>query len=100
MKNILLIVVGFFLFIQLCKMNSTDSENLYTLHTKDGKLLCNYHNSRDLNNDWMVYYDHKTKEQEYIEYWKVDSITVHTENFWICGPRDKKMKYIDLKTKD
>lgn len=89
------IILLFFLFISFCKMNNTSNSNLYVLHTQDGDIECNYHNSRDLNNGWLEYYDSKTKEREYIKYWKVDSVTIYNENFWTSGPKDKNLKYID-----
>lgn len=88
-----------FLFVQNAKLQNTDNDNLYILHTRNEDIKCNYHNSRDLNNGWLGYYDVKTKKEEWVEGWKVDSVTVLAENFWTCGPRNEKLKYIDKTVK-
>ena len=88
-----------FLFVKNSELQVTDNDNLYILHTRKGDIKCNYHNSRDLNNGWLGYYDVKTKKEEWIEGWKVDSVTVLAENFWTCGPRNKELKYVDKTVK-
>lgn len=94
-KNGLMLLLGLVLISQANRLNSTDGGNLlYTLHTASGDIQCNYHNSRDLDNGWMMYIDHITKEQKFIEYWSVDSITVHKDYWLVSGPKDKKMRYI------
>jgi hypothetical protein len=94
--GILLGIVFLFLFSEDSKLSSISNENLYILHTKNGNIKCNYHNSRDLNNDYMLYYDAKTKEQTFIKGWEIDSITILSENVWSCGPKNDKLKYIKL----
>lgn len=97
LRHVFYLLLGLVLFSRLCLMNNTDESNLYVIHTSSGNIQCNYHNSRDLNNGWMVYYDRITKEQKHIEYWMVDSITIYNEYWLTCGPSDKKMKYIDMR---
>jgi len=98
LRHVFYLLLGLVLLSQASLFNSTDEKSLlYTIHTASGNIQCNYHNSRDLNNGWMVYYDHRTKEQKHIEYWRVDSITVHKEYWLTCGPRDEEMKYSDLR---
>jgi hypothetical protein len=98
LRHVFYLLIGLVFLSQANRLNNADEKSLlYTIHTTNGDIQCNYHNSANLNNGWMKYYDHKTKEQKYIEYWKVDSITVHKEYWLMRGPRDKQMKYIDLR---
>lgn len=94
MKHFIYLLMGLILLSLICEIQNIDDDNLYTIHTSDGDIQCNYHNSRDLNNGWMLYYDNVTKQKEYIEYWKVDSITIHRENWLTCGAKNHKMKYV------
>ena len=96
LKHSFYLALGLILFFGFSYLTNISDDNHYTIHTNSGNIQCKYHNSRDLNNGWMVYYDYTTNKQEYIAYQKVDSITIHHENFWTCGPKDKNMLYIKL----
>jgi hypothetical protein len=71
--------------------------NEYILHTRTGDIRCTYHDSRQLNNGWMGYYD-LNGEKKYVAFHKVDSVTIIKENWLFCGPKSEHLKYIS-KTK-
>lgn len=73
--------------------DNADNTNLYILHTKNGNIRCNYHDSRDLTNGWMFYYQGSTYYK--IKASDIDSVTVLSENILTCGPRSNTLKYID-----
>lgn len=90
--NIFLLIIITILLLTYASMRSRE-RNHYILHTNSGDIHCTYHNSRDLNNGWMVYYD-LAGEQKHLAYHKLDSVTVITEDWLTCGPKDPNMKYI------
>jgi len=90
-STFLLVVATLFVFLLLANQES-ELANEYILHTRSGDIRCTYHNSRDLNNSWMEYYD-MSGEKKYVAFHKVDSVTVLKENWLFCGPKAETLKY-------
>lgn len=61
LRDILIVIILIFvIIIGAIEKNKT---LLYAIHTKNKLIFCKYHNSRDVKNGFIYYYDDNTKEK-------------------------------------
>lgn len=88
---VIVVIITFTLSNKIVLNQNLNNCNLYILHTKKGNIRANYHNSRDLNQGRMYYYQGAKEKSLNIK--DLDSVTVLSENIWTCGPRGNFIKY-------